>query len=120
MMEGNRETLIISISSITEKRLEREEGNSSTPNMATMPSPSSASASATDSVIGEYKVFLSFKGANTRYGFTDYLYNDLVGVGVRTYRDDNELRVRTYIDDNELRLRSWMLGYLESCSQSVL
>ncbi|XP_059642644.1 disease resistance protein RUN1-like [Cornus florida] len=42
---------------------------------------------------GEYEVFLSFRGPDTRYTFTDYLYNDLKGVGVRTFRDDDELRV---------------------------
>ncbi|KAM7511559.1 hypothetical protein LguiB_010434 [Lonicera macranthoides] len=61
--------------------------------MATVPSLSSASASAADSVVGEYEVFLSFRDADTRCGFTGYLYNDLVGAGVCTFRDDNDLRV---------------------------
>ncbi|KAF8036089.1 hypothetical protein BT93_C1935 [Corymbia citriodora subsp. variegata] len=29
-----------------------------------------------------YQVFLSFRGPDTRHGFTDFLYNDLVDVGV--------------------------------------
>ncbi|KAM7496897.1 hypothetical protein LguiA_021311 [Lonicera macranthoides] len=51
-----------------------------------------ASTSAAD-LVGEYEVFLSFRGADTRNVFTDYLYHDLIGAGVRTFRDDNELRI---------------------------
>ncbi|KAM7469178.1 hypothetical protein LguiA_007361 [Lonicera macranthoides] len=51
-----------------------------------------ASTSAAD-LVGEYEVFLSFRGADTRNGFTDYLYHDLIGAGVRTFRDDNELPI---------------------------
>ncbi|KAM7462354.1 hypothetical protein LguiA_030475 [Lonicera macranthoides] len=53
---------------------------------------SSTSASAAD-LAGEYDVFLSFRGTDTRNSFTDYLYYDLIDAGVRTFRDDNELRV---------------------------
>ncbi|KAK2988897.1 hypothetical protein RJ640_002031 [Escallonia rubra] len=38
-----------------------------------------------------YDVFLSFRGADTRKTFTDHLYTALVGVGFRTFRDDNEI-----------------------------
>ncbi|XP_039166183.1 disease resistance protein RUN1-like [Eucalyptus grandis] len=41
----------------------------------------------------EYDVFLSFRGEDTRKGFTDYLYTSLVEKGIRVFRDDNELRV---------------------------
>ncbi|XP_059630786.1 disease resistance protein L6-like [Cornus florida] len=41
---------------------------------------------------GKYKVFLSFSGPDTRYGFTDYLYNSLTKNGVRTFRDHIDLR----------------------------
>ncbi|XP_059644291.1 disease resistance protein L6-like [Cornus florida] len=41
---------------------------------------------------GEYEVFLSFRGPDTRYIFTDYLYTNLDSVGVRTFRDDTEIR----------------------------
>ncbi|KAM7465933.1 hypothetical protein LguiB_013495 [Lonicera macranthoides] len=55
----------------------------------------SASASVADPLllVGEYEVFSNFCGIDTRYGFTDYLYTSLHGVGIRTFRDDNELRV---------------------------
>ncbi|XP_056173308.1 disease resistance protein L6-like [Syzygium oleosum] len=39
-----------------------------------------------------YDVFLSFRGPDTREGFTDHLYNRLVDAGIRAFRDDNELR----------------------------
>ncbi|XP_030514540.2 disease resistance protein L6-like [Rhodamnia argentea] len=38
-----------------------------------------------------YEVFLSFKGSDTRKGFTDHLYHGLVDAGVDTFRDDDEL-----------------------------
>ncbi|XP_056162432.1 disease resistance protein L6-like [Syzygium oleosum] len=40
-----------------------------------------------------YEVFLSFRGKDTRKGFTDYLYTSLVDAGIHVFRDDNELRV---------------------------
>ncbi|XP_039164528.1 disease resistance protein RUN1-like [Eucalyptus grandis] len=41
----------------------------------------------------DYEVFLSFRGEDTRKGFTDHLYTSLVNAGIRVYRDNNELRV---------------------------
>ncbi|KAL3745181.1 hypothetical protein ACJRO7_014312 [Eucalyptus globulus] len=41
----------------------------------------------------DYEVFLSFRGKDTRKGFTDYLYTSMVDKGIRVFRDDNELRV---------------------------
>jgi hypothetical protein len=39
-----------------------------------------------------YDVFLSFRGEDTRNNFTGHLYSALVRVGIRTFRDDEELR----------------------------
>jgi hypothetical protein len=39
-----------------------------------------------------YDVFLSFKGENTRKNFIDHLYFTLENAGIKTFRDDNELR----------------------------
>ncbi|GAU22542.1 hypothetical protein TSUD_296620 [Trifolium subterraneum] len=39
-----------------------------------------------------YEVFLSFRGEDTRYGFTGTLKNSLDDKGVRTFFDDEELR----------------------------
>ncbi|XP_056171722.1 disease resistance protein L6-like [Syzygium oleosum] len=50
------------------------------------------SSSLTASTGNCYEVFLSFRGPDTRKGFTDHLYIGLVDAGIRTFRDDNELR----------------------------
>ncbi|XP_042520122.1 disease resistance protein L6-like isoform X2 [Macadamia integrifolia] len=38
-----------------------------------------------------FEVFLSFHGKDVRTNFADYLFQDLVGAGIRTFRDDEEL-----------------------------
>ncbi|XP_059644196.1 disease resistance protein L6-like [Cornus florida] len=53
---------------------------------------SDASATSVPVPGGEYEVFLSFRGPDTRCTFTDFLYTCLIDAGVRTFRDDNELR----------------------------
>ncbi|XP_056166898.1 disease resistance protein L6-like isoform X2 [Syzygium oleosum] len=52
---------------------------------------------------GEYQVFLSFRGPDTRNEFTDFLYHGLEDVGVRVFRDEDELRVGEVIGENILR-----------------
>ncbi|KAL3746371.1 hypothetical protein ACJRO7_015344 [Eucalyptus globulus] len=42
---------------------------------------------------GKYQVFLNFRGPDTRYGFTDFLYHGLINVGVRVFMDDEKLSV---------------------------
>ena len=39
-----------------------------------------------------YDVFLSFRGEDTRYNFTDHLHNNLVQEGIKTFRDDKLTR----------------------------
>ncbi|KAI9399144.1 hypothetical protein POPTR_002G056100v4 [Populus trichocarpa] len=41
----------------------------------------------------EYDVFLSFRGADTRSGFTDHLYSALSREGIHTFRDANEIHI---------------------------
>ncbi|XP_056174772.1 disease resistance protein RPV1-like [Syzygium oleosum] len=41
----------------------------------------------------DYEVFLSFRGRDTRKGFTDFLYTSLVDAGIRVFRDNNDLCV---------------------------
>ncbi|XP_059639346.1 disease resistance protein L6-like [Cornus florida] len=41
---------------------------------------------------GKYDVFLSFRGPDIRLTFNDHLYTNLDSAGVRTFRDNNELR----------------------------
>ncbi|KAF8017051.1 hypothetical protein BT93_H2304 [Corymbia citriodora subsp. variegata] len=40
----------------------------------------------------EYEVFLSFRGKDTRRGFTSFLYTSLIDAGISVYKDDEELR----------------------------
>ncbi|XP_035843863.1 disease resistance protein RPV1-like [Helianthus annuus] len=55
-----------------------------------MASTSSSSAPTTSSY--EYDVFLSFRGEDTRHSFTDHLCKALHQAGIRTFRDDDEIR----------------------------
>ncbi|XP_030456116.1 disease resistance protein RPV1-like [Syzygium oleosum] len=41
----------------------------------------------------DHEVFLSFRGKDTRKGFSDHLYTSLVNSGIHVFRDDNELHV---------------------------
>ncbi|KAK3417841.1 hypothetical protein EUGRSUZ_H03826 [Eucalyptus grandis] len=41
----------------------------------------------------DYEVFLSFRGPDTRSGFTDYLYTSLTDAGIRTFKDDKDLHI---------------------------
>ncbi|ONH89962.1 hypothetical protein PRUPE_8G026700 [Prunus persica] len=51
-----------------------------------------AFTSATAVCSWKYEVFLSFRGEDTRRGFTDYLYKQLDWRGIRTFRDDPDLQ----------------------------
>ncbi|XP_056162438.1 disease resistance protein RPV1-like [Syzygium oleosum] len=63
------------------------------------------SSSSTSPQVGDYEggtkrpkgnyceVFLSFRGEDTRKGFTDHLYNSLADAGIQVFRDDNELPI---------------------------
>ena len=46
------------------------------------------SSSSTSVIPWNHDVFLSFRGEDTRYKFTDHLYVALVNKGIRTFRDD--------------------------------
>ncbi|KAL1356253.1 hypothetical protein HN51_008263 [Arachis hypogaea] len=58
--------------------------------MSTLPLTSSYSSSFCYAFT--YDVFISFRGSDTRYGFTNNLYNALDRKGIRTFFDDEELR----------------------------
>lgn len=51
-----------------------------------------------------WDVFLSFRGIDTRYTFTDHLYTALHRTGIRTFRDDPELRSGEVISDTLLQV----------------
>ncbi|KAK7372044.1 hypothetical protein VNO80_05412 [Phaseolus coccineus] len=42
--------------------------------------------------LSRYDVFISFRGADTRYAFTGFLYQALSREGFKTFRDDEELK----------------------------
>ncbi|GJZ98552.1 Toll/interleukin-1 receptor domain-containing protein [Tanacetum coccineum] len=52
---------------------------------------SSASVGSPVSDQAAYDVFLSFRGEDTRYSFTDHLFQALVRAGLRTFRDNEEI-----------------------------
>nr|AFP55569.1 TIR-NBS-LRR [Rosa rugosa] len=54
-------------------------------------------ASSSSALQWKYDVFLSFRGEDTRKGFTDYLYIELQRQGIRTFRDDPQLERGTAI-----------------------
>lgn len=39
-----------------------------------------------------WDVFISFRGLDTRYVFTDYLYDALLRSGIQTFKDDDKIR----------------------------
>ncbi|CAN6543606.1 unnamed protein product [Malus baccata var. baccata] len=57
----------------------------------------SASASSPTACRWKYDVFLSFRGEDTRKGFTDHLYDKLKWRAIKTFRDDPELQRGTSI-----------------------
>ena len=48
-------------------------------------------SSGTSSFPGRWDVFLSFRGEDTRFNFTDHLYSALTSRGIHTFRDDEGL-----------------------------
>ncbi|XP_030520355.2 disease resistance protein L6-like [Rhodamnia argentea] len=91
---------LCSICSTNSLEMEREEPTPSAEDPTYRASSSSTSPSAGDYEGGtkktkgdNYEVFLSFRGKDTRKGFTDHLYTSLVNAGIHVFRDDNELRV---------------------------
>ncbi|KAL6297357.1 hypothetical protein ACE6H2_005499 [Prunus campanulata] len=58
---------------------------------------SSSSSPSSSSKRWEYRVFLSFRGVDTRKGFTGHLHTALSDAGIRTFLDDNELKRAEFI-----------------------
>ena len=51
----------------------------------------------------KFHVFLSFRGADTRTSFTDYLYATLQRKGIVTFRDDEQLEKGEVISEQLLK-----------------
>ncbi|XP_056173305.1 disease resistance protein RUN1-like [Syzygium oleosum] len=83
--------LLIKKKSVRRDGEDSDTGVSGSPTVLTETN-SSASSSSTAPTGNHYDVFLSFRGPDTREGFTDHLYHGLVDAGIRAFRDDNELR----------------------------
>lgn len=66
-------------------------------------SEAGSSSDAAQVLGGEYEVFLSFRGSDTCYGFTDSLYHGLVAAGVCVFRYNDEFRVGEVIGPSLLR-----------------
>ncbi|KAF7849684.1 hypothetical protein BT93_L0392 [Corymbia citriodora subsp. variegata] len=70
----------------------------------------------------EYDVFLSFRGPDTRNGFTNCLYHGLRDAGIRVFLDDEELRVGKEIggelskaqDNSQIFIPVFSKGYANS------
>ena len=58
---------------------------------------STSSPSSSSTPRWTYDVFLSFRGEDTRKGFTDHLYNALKNKGILTFRDDEKLERGKFI-----------------------
>ncbi|KAJ0532447.1 putative TIR domain-containing protein [Helianthus annuus] len=56
-----------------------------------MSSTSSSTSHPDDTNTIWYKVFLSFRGEDTRHTFTDHLYKALIQAGIRTFRDNDDV-----------------------------
>ena len=63
-------------------------------------SPSSSSSS---TLQWKYDVFLSFRGVDTRNGFTSHLYAALEEKGIHTFKDDKELEAGKSISSELLK-----------------
>jgi hypothetical protein len=66
-----------------------------------MQSPSSSSSSFTSDF--SFDVFISFRGTDTRFGFTGNLYKALSDKGIRTFIDDKELQIGDEITPSLLK-----------------
>lgn len=81
---------------------------------------------ASTSLPTRWDVFSSFRGMDTRYTSTDYLYNSLHHTGIRTFRDDPELRRGEVISDaliqaiNESKSYVIVLSENYACSRCCL
>ncbi|GJY23509.1 Toll/interleukin-1 receptor domain-containing protein [Tanacetum coccineum] len=59
-------------------------------------------SASTSSILNSFKydVFLSFRGEDTRKNFVDHLYHALMGKGIYTYRDDENIQKGARISDD--------------------
>ncbi|XP_048132431.1 disease resistance protein RPV1-like isoform X2 [Rhodamnia argentea] len=68
-----------------------EDADTGTSGSLTTPKKTNSGGSSSSPTENCYEVFLSFRGPDTRKGFTDHLYNGLLDAGIDVFRDDDEL-----------------------------
>jgi len=73
---------------------------------------SSSSALVTSPRRNYYDVFVSFRGEDTRYNFTDHLFASLQRKGIFTFRDDTKLNKGESIGPELLRAMEDSLIYV--------
>ncbi|XP_071724574.1 disease resistance protein L6-like [Rutidosis leptorrhynchoides] len=70
-----------------------------------------------------YEVFLNFRGVDTRHGFTDFLYREMVGAGILVFRDSESLHVGEEIgaellqaiENSKIYIPIFSANYASSC-----
>lgn len=70
------------------------------------------SSEATQALGREYEVFLNFRGEDTRYNFTDFLYDRLVDAGVHVFRDEEKLPIGDVISEKLVRAINSSILYI--------
>ncbi|KAI4324063.1 hypothetical protein L6164_023629 [Bauhinia variegata] len=71
------------------------------------PSPSYSSCPFDSTPQWDYQVFLSFRGEDTRKGFTSHLYASLNQKGIITFKDDKELERGDVISSEIIKAIEW-------------
>ncbi|CAN1145632.1 Disease resistance protein L6 [Linum perenne] len=89
-----RETAVVIAFIVFYKLFWRRRGNSDNSNdsPSTTVETLSRDSSSVSLLTGEYDVFLSFRGPDTRHNVTDIIYRFLSKLKIRTFKDDDELR----------------------------
>ena len=102
---GNKNIALIILSLyLIRKLLKKRDNNNVTGPSNSLNDTNNSSASTSASTCGgRFEVFLSFRGDDTRKGFTDFLYTYLVSASIHTFRDDNSLRVGEEIGPDLLK-----------------
>ncbi|KAL3727562.1 hypothetical protein ACJRO7_032318 [Eucalyptus globulus] len=70
----------------------------------------------------DYEVFLSFRGLDTQGGFTDFLYTRMIDMGIRAYKDDEDLpkgeefgpKLLQAIEQSKISMPIFSKGYASS------
>ncbi|KAL8090849.1 hypothetical protein AgCh_040062 [Apium graveolens] len=65
-----------------------------------------------------WDVFLSFRGKDTRYTFTDHMYKALHRTGIRSFKDDPELRSGEVISDSLIQAITESKTYIVVLSEN--